>query len=176
MMTDVILVDENDQPTGTMSKLEAHQKGELHRAFSVFIFNDEHEMLLQRRAADKYHSGGLWTNTCCSHPFPGEETATAAVRRLGEEMGFTTDLEFVTSFIYKAELDQGLHEHEFDHVYIGRYNAAPDPDPNEASEWKYMGLDALEQDLAANPERYTVWFRIIFSAVKDRITGAHHED
>jgi isopentenyl-diphosphate delta-isomerase len=173
-MSDVILVNEQDQPIGRMSKLEAHQKGELHRAFSVFIFNDNDEMLLQRRAADKYHSGGLWTNTCCSHPFVDEATEAACGRRLQEEMGFRTELEYVTSFIYKAELDRGLYEHEFDHVYIGRYNEAPQPDPQEVAEWKYMDLATLESDMALHPEQYTVWFRIIFSAVKNRITAEQY--
>jgi len=171
MTSKVILVDENDRPIGEMEKLEAHRTGLLHRAFSVFIFNDENELLLQQRAYGKYHSGGLWTNTCCSHPVSGETTEAAAARRLKEEMGFSTGLEFVTSFIYKAELDNGLFEHEFDHVFTGRYNGNPVPDAEEVAGWKYIGLDELATDMAAHPELYTIWFRLIFSRVKNHSTG-----
>lgn len=165
MTEEVILVDQQDQELGTMPKLEAHQKGLLHRAFSVFVFNDNDELLLQKRASGKYHSGGLWTNTCCSHPAPSEITSDACHRRLMEEMGFDTDLEFVTSFIYKAKLDNNLTEHEFDHVYAGRYNYAPKPDLSEAEDWKYMNMEFLKKDLETNPQNYTVWFKIIFNDV-----------
>lgn len=170
-MSELILVDEKDNQIGLMDKLEVHQKGLLHRAFSIFIFNDFNQLLLQKRATDKYHSGGLWTNTCCSHPEMGETLEDACLRRLQEEMGFQTKLEFVTSFIYKAELDQQLFEHEFDHVFVGRYNASPDPDVYEVAEWKYVDLIELEKDLESNPTKYTVWFRIIFAEVKKHILG-----
>ena len=168
-MKQVILVNEFDQPLGVLEKLEAHQKGLLHRAFSIFIFNDENELMLQRRAFDKYHSGGLWTNTCCSHPDPNETVEVACHRRLKEEMGFDTALEFVTSFIYKAELDQQLTEHEFDHVYIGKYNDRPVINESEVSEWKFVNLTDLENDMKMNPDHYTVWFKIIFSKVKNHL-------
>jgi isopentenyl-diphosphate delta-isomerase len=168
-MKEVILVNEFDQPIGVLEKLEAHQKGLLHRAFSVFVFNDANELMLQRRAFDKYHSGGLWTNTCCSHPAPNETVEDACHRRLNEEMGFDTELEFVTSFIYKAELDQQLTEHEFDHVYIGKYNDLPFINESEVSEWKFVNLHDLENDMKKNPDQYTVWFKIIFSKVKDHL-------
>lgn len=165
-MSWVILVDENDAELGVAEKLDAHLKGQLHRAFSVFVFNDKNELMLQRRALDKYHSGGLWTNTCCSHPQPGESVEAACHRRLKEEMGFDTSLEFVTSFIYKANLDHDLIEHELDHVYLGIYNQNPSINTEEVVEWKYINLSDLEEDLTRHPEHYTVWFKIIFSKVK----------
>ena len=168
-MKQVILVNEFDQPIGVLEKLEAHQKGLLHRAFSIFIFNDSNELMLQRRAFDKYHSGGLWTNTCCSHPDPNEGVLEACHRRLQEEMGFDTELEFVTSFIYRAELDQNLIEHEFDHVYIGKYTDNPVINESEVSEWKFVNLTDLENDMKMNPDHYTVWFKIIFSKVKNHL-------
>jgi isopentenyl-diphosphate delta-isomerase len=168
-MKEVILVNEFDEPIGVLEKLEAHQKGLLHRAFSIFVFNDSNELMLQRRAFDKYHSGGLWTNTCCSHPAPKETVEEACHRRLKEEMGFDTELEFVTSFIYKAELDQQLTEHEFDHVYIGKYQDSPVINESEVSEWKFVNLAELEADIKKNPDHYTVWFKIIFSKVKDHL-------
>jgi isopentenyl-diphosphate delta-isomerase len=168
-MKQVILVNEFDQPIGVLEKLEAHQKGLLHRAFSIFIFNDSNELMLQRRAFDKYHSGGLWTNTCCSHPDPNEGVLEACHRRLKEEMGFDTELEFVTSFIYRAELDQNLIEHEFDHVYIGKYRDNPVINESEVSEWKFVNLADLENDMKKHPDHYTVWFKIIFSKVKEHL-------
>ncbi len=168
-MKQVILVNEFDQPIGVLEKLEAHQKGLLHRAFSIFIFNDSNELMLQRRAFDKYHSGGLWTNTCCSHPDPNEGVLEACHRRLQEEMGFDTELEFVTSFIYRAELDQNLIEHEFDHVYIGKYTDNPVINESEVSEWKFVNLADLENDMKKHPDHYTVWFKIIFSKVKEHL-------
>ncbi len=165
-MEQVVLVDSMDKPLGLMEKMEAHRKGLLHRAFSVFLFNDNHELLLQRRAFSKYHSGGLWTNTCCSHPRDGEDIVEAGKRRLREEMGFSCDVERVFSFIYKAKLDNELTEHELDHVLVGDYNGIPDPNPNEVSEWKYMSLIELEKDLAENKEHYTVWFQEIFQQGK----------
>jgi isopentenyl-diphosphate delta-isomerase len=165
-MEHVILVDENDQQIGLMEKMEAHEKGLLHRAFSVFIFNDENQLLLQQRAKDKYHSGGLWTNTCCSHPREGESLLDAGKRRLHEEMGFSCPIETVFSFIYKAELDNNLIEHELDHVLIGNYNEAPKPNPDEVMDWKYVDLEWVVEDMKAYPENYTAWFRIVFDNVK----------
>ncbi len=158
----VILVDENDNQIGLMPKMEAHEKALLHRAFSVFIFNDNNELMLQQRASHKYHSPELWTNTCCSHQRDGETNIQAGKRRLQEEMGFVTDLEEKTSFIYKAPFDNGLTEHEFDHVMVGYYNDAPHINEDEVALWKWMSLDAVKTDIAENPQLYTAWFIIIF--------------
>lgn len=163
----VVLVDELDVPLGSMEKLEAHMKGLLHRAFSVFIFNDRDELLIHRRAYDKYHSGGLWTNTCCSHPRPGEQDIEAANRRLKEEMGFECHLQKVTSFIYKAQFENGLIEHEFDHIWIGKFNGDPIPDPSEVEEWKYISLDILNEELNKHPEHFTVWFQLAMPKILD---------
>ena len=158
----VILVDENDTQVGLMPKLEAHQKGLLHRAFSVFIFNSNHQLLLQKRAVSKYHSGGLWTNTCCSHPREGEETINAANRRLIEEMGIKTNLRKVFDFIHKAELDNELTENEFDHVYYGVYDEDPIINTEEADDFKWMDMETLNNDITLNGQNYTVWFKIAF--------------
>ena len=158
----VILVDENDNQVGVMPKLEAHQKGLLHRAFSVFIFNSKYELLLQKRASSKYHSGGLWTNTCCSHPREGEEILDAAKRRLIEEMGIDTSLRKVHDFIYKAELDNDLTEHEFDHVLYGIYNEDPIINKDEADDFKWIDMDLLNEDIKRNGDNYTIWFKIAF--------------
>ncbi len=158
----VILVDENDNQIGLMPKQEAHQKAILHRAFSVFIFNDKNELLLQQRAFNKYHSPGLWTNTCCSHQREGETTLQAAERRLQEEMGFETELKESIWFIYKAPFDNGLTEHELDHIVIGNYNNDPIVNPNEVASWKWMKLEAIVDDIKKHPESYTAWFKIIF--------------
>ena len=158
----VILVDENDNQVGVMPKLEAHQKGLLHRAFSVFIFNSKYELLLQKRASSKYHSGGLWTNTCCSHPREGEETLDAANRRLIEEMGIQTSLRKVHDFIYRAELDNDLTEHEFDHVFYGVYNEDPLINKDEADDFKWIDMNSLNKDIKTNANNYTVWFKIAF--------------
>ena len=158
----VILVDENDNQVGVMPKLEAHQKGLLHRAFSVFIFNSKYELLLQKRASSKYHSGGLWTNTCCSHPREGEEILDAANRRLIEEMGIDTSLRKVHDFIYKAELDNNLTEHEFDHVLYGIYNEDPIINKDEADDFKWIDMDSLNEDIKTNGNNYTIWFKIAF--------------
>ena len=158
----VILVDENDNQVGLMPKLEAHQKGLLHRAFSVFIFNSKYELLLQKRASSKYHSGGLWTNTCCSHPREGEEILDAANRRLIEEMGIETSLRKVHDFIYKAELDNDLTEHEFDHVLYGIYNEDPIINKDEADDFKWIDMDSLNEDIKTNGDNYTIWFKIAF--------------
>lgn len=158
----VILVDENDNQVGLMPKLEAHQKGLLHRAFSVFIFNKDYKLLLQKRALSKYHSGGLWTNTCCSHPREDEDILDAANRRLYEEMGIKTSLRKVYDFIYKAELDNNLIENEFDHVFYGLYDGNPTLNPNEASDFKWIDMHSLNLDIKDNPQDYTVWFKIAF--------------
>jgi isopentenyl-diphosphate delta-isomerase len=159
----VILIDENDLQIGTMPKLEAHEKALLHRAFSVFIFNSKAEVLMQQRANDKYHSAGLWTNTCCSHPFPGEETIVAANRRLLEEMGLKTNLKFIFKFKYKAPFDNELTEHEIDHVFVGQTDDLPTINPDEVANYKYMSLDEIKLDISLHPEHYTVWFQIIFA-------------
>jgi len=158
----VILVDKNDNQLGLMEKIEAHEKAILHRAFSVFILNENNELLLQKRGINKYHSPGLWTNTCCSHPRNGEDVLDAGIRRLKEEMGFVTKLSSLLSFIYKAEFDNGLTEHEFDHVLIGKYSSNPIINELEVCDWKWIDLDVLSQDILDNPEIYTVWFKIIF--------------
>ncbi len=158
----VVLVDAQDNPIGLMGKLEAHQKGVLHRAFSVFVLNDQNELMLQQRALHKYHSPGLWTNTCCSHQRSGESNIQAGTRRLQEEMGFTTELTELTSFIYKAPFDNGLTEHELDHIMMGRYNSSPNINPDEVADWKWMSIEEVKKDVDAHPERYTVWFVIIF--------------
>lgn len=161
----VILVDEQDQEIGLMEKHEAHEKGLLHRAFSVFIFNGKGEMMLQRRALAKYHSGGLWTNTCCSHPRQGERVEDAAHRRLNEEMGFQTSLEYQYAFIYKTGLDQGMIEHEYDHVFFGEYEGEPNLNPHEAMEYDFVSLEDLKLDIKNKPDRYTVWFKMIMAKV-----------
>lgn len=158
----VILVDQNDNPLGQMEKIEAHQKGLLHRAFSVFVLNSDNELMLQQRAAHKYHSPLLWTNTCCSHPRVGETNLEAAHRRLQEEMGFDTELKEVFSFIYKANFDNGLTEHEYDYVFVGHYQYPPTINPEEVHRWKWMHIDAVVEDLKKNPDKYTAWFKIIF--------------
>jgi len=166
-MEQVILVDEQDQPVGTMEKLEAHEKAVLHRAFSVFIFNTKGEMLLQQRAFTKYHSGGLWTNACCSHPRAGEETLQAAQRRLKEELGFEADIHKVFDFIYKAGFDNGLTEHEFDHVFAGRFDGTIAPNPAEVEAIKFMTMEAVNESLQNEPAAYTAWFHIAFPKIKE---------
>ena len=159
MMENVILVDEKDNETGLMPKLEAHQKGELHRALSVFIFNSNGQVLMQQRALHKYHSGGLWSNTCCSHPRPGEAIQAAAQRRLKEEMGIDCILEPAFNFIYKAALDNGLVEYEYDHVFIGKSDAVPQPDAEEVCDYKYTTIDLLSQEISQHPANFTYWLR-----------------
>ena len=158
----VILVNEKDQEIGLMPKLEAHQKAVLHRAFSVFIFNSENELMLQQRASNKYHSPNLWTNTCCSHQRSGESNIQAGTRRLYEEMGFTTTLKEITSFIYKAPFDNGLTEHELDHIMVGYYNEDPVINSDEVEDWKWMKIEDVKKDISLNPDLYTAWFKIIF--------------
>ena len=158
----VILVNEQDEPIGLMAKLEAHEKAVLHRAFSVFILNDKKEIMLQQRATHKYHSPLLWTNTCCSHQRNGETNIEAGTRRLQEEMGFTAELKELFHFIYKAPFDNGLTEHELDHVMIGYSTNEPYINPEEVANWKWMSIEAVKQDMVDNPDIYTVWFKIIF--------------
>jgi isopentenyl-diphosphate delta-isomerase len=172
MKEHVILVDEKDQKIGLMEKIEAHEKALLHRAFSVFIFNEKGELMLQQRAASKYHSPLLWTNTCCSHQRDGESNIKAGRRRLQEEMGFVTDITEVFSFIYKAPFDNGLTEHEFDHVMIGRYDKAPTLNIEEAEAYKWMKMEDVKQDIEDNPSIYTAWFKIIFDKSYKKLTHA----
>lgn len=159
----VILVDQHDTPIGTMEKLEAHQKGILHRAFSILLFNSRGELLIQKRSAAKYHSGGLWTNTCCSHPLPNESMEEASRRKLQQEMGIDVPLEFAYKFIYTATLDKNLIEHEYDHVFIGHYNGTPTPNPEEVEDWKYVDLSTLRSDVLKNENHYTAWFKLILN-------------
>jgi isopentenyl-diphosphate Delta-isomerase len=158
---EIILVDENDMELGFMPKLEAHQKGLLHRAFSILVFNEKGELLIHKRADNKYHSSGLWTNTCCSHPRKGEAVEDAIHRRLQEEMGFDCNLQFAYKFIYKTDLENDLIEYEYDHVFIGEYNYAIHPDPAEVSDYKWISLSNLRNDILKNPQNYTFWFQLI---------------
>ncbi len=162
----LILVDESDTEIGIMGKLETHEKGLLHRAFSIVVTNEKGELMLQKRTVTKYHSGGLWTNTCCGHPRDGEEVLHAAHRRLGEEMGFDCELRQATQFIYKVDLDKGLTEHEFLHVFIGKYQTVPVLNPEEADDWKWMSFENIEADIKENPDSYTFWFKILFSKIR----------
>jgi len=166
---EVILVDESDRPLGTMEKMEAHRRAVLHRAFSVFIFNSRGEMLLQQRAQEKYHSAGLWTNACCSHPRPGEDTREAAMRRLREELGFTTPLEELFHFIYKSEFDNGLTEYEFDHVFVGTYDDAIHPNIAEVSDFRYYSTENIREHLQHGPDKFTSWFHLAFPLVTSRM-------
>ncbi len=162
----VILVGKNDNETNRVEKMEAHRKGLLHRAISVFICNSKSEWLLQKRATGKYHSGGLWSNTCCSHPFPGETNEDAANRRLSEEMGLKANLKEIFQFTYKAKLDNQLTEYEIDHVFLGVTDEIPVHDPNEVDEWKYVNYDFLKNDIKASPEKYTEWLKKIIAMEK----------
>ena len=158
----VILVNEKDEQIGLMEKIEAHEKALLHRAFSVFVFNNLNELMIQRRALSKYHSPGLWTNTCCSHQRENETNVEAGMRRLEEEMGFSTPLKDAISFIYKAPFDNGLTEHEFDHILIGNFDGEPRLNPDEVDAWKWVSLEEIKTDMQKHPEIYTEWFKIIF--------------
>lgn len=166
---EVILVDESDQPLGVMGKMEVHRQALLHRAFSVFIFNSRGEMLLQQRAEEKYHSAGLWTNACCSHPRPGEDTREAALRRLQEELGFTTNLEKLFEFTYRTAYENGLTEFEFDHVFVGTYEQDIFPDRAEVSDYRYQSLPDIEADLLSAPATFTSWFQLAFPLLKEKI-------
>ncbi|RXP52806.1 isopentenyl-diphosphate Delta-isomerase [Lutibacter sp. HS1-25] len=165
----VILVNENDEQIGLMPKMEAHEKAVLHRAFSVFVFNDKNQLMLQQRAANKYHSPLLWTNTCCSHQRNGETNIEAGKRRLQEEMGFVCELEEKTWFIYKAPFDNGLTEHELDHIMVGFYNEDPIINRDEVESFKYMTVEEVKEDMDKNPTIYTAWFKIIFEKFYDFI-------
>lgn len=166
---DVILVDEYDEPVGSMEKMEVHQKALLHRAFSVFIFNKKNEMLLHKRARKKYHSAGLWTNACCSHPSPGEKTLAAAEKRLQEEMGISTVLKKAFDFTYKADFENGLTEYEFDHVFVGEYDGPVMPNTDEVSDYCFMTLESIKNSILTNPEKYTAWFKIAFPKIEEYI-------
>jgi isopentenyl-diphosphate delta-isomerase len=157
----LILVDESDNRAGYATKSEVHELGLLHRAFSIFIFNTRGNLLLQRRALTKYHSAGLWTNTCCGHPVKGEEVKNAAYRRLKEEMSMVADIEEICTFRYRAKLENGLIENELDHIYCGVSDILPDPNPKEVAEWKFASSNELIQDLSKNPASYTAWFKLI---------------
>ena len=161
-MAEVILVNELDEVIGVMEKMQAHTDGLLHRAFSVFIFNTKGEMLLHQRALKKYHSGGLWTNACCSHPMPGEDIATAAHRRLLEEMGFDTIIKEVFTFTYIASFSNGLIENEYDHVFTGIYNGDMYPEENEVKDYCFMCMDDIRDSLLSHPQKFTEWFKIAF--------------
>jgi isopentenyl-diphosphate delta-isomerase len=163
---EVILVNEQDEPIGSMEKMEVHRKALLHRAFSVFIINRKGDMLLQQRARKKYHSPGLWTNACCSHPRPGETTQDAAARRLSEELGFTTGLSKIFAFTYRSEFENGLTEFEYDHVFLGVYDGSIAPDPNEVNDYCFKTMDEIQANLGSNPLHYTVWFLQAFPLVQ----------
>lgn len=165
----VILVNEQDEQIGLMPKMEAHEKALLHRAFSVFVFNDNGDLLLQQRAASKYHSPNLWTNTCCSHQRNGEVNIEAGQRRLQEEMGFVCDLKEVFWFVYKAPFDNGLTEHELDHVMVGHHNGNPKINKEEVESYKWMSLEGVKNDMENYPENYTEWFKIIFKEYYQRL-------
>lgn len=163
---EVVLVNENDQAVGVMAKMEAHQKGLLHRAFSVFIFDKKGNMLLQQRSANKYHGGHLWTNACCSHPYPEEKVADAAQRRLKEELGFTTQLTEIFSFTYKARVENDLIEHEYDHVFAGEYESNILPNANEVADYTYKPVTQIKAEIEAHPEKFTSWFKIAFPKIE----------
>ena len=166
MELQVILVNEKDEMTGTAGKMEAHQKGLLHRAFSVFVFNSKGEMLLQQRAINKYHSGGLWTNACCSHPYPGEEIQEGAKRRLKEEMGFEIPITKSFDFVYKAALANGLIEYEFDHVFVGEYDGPVNYNKEEVVSFCYKTMQDIRDSLKTHPQNYTAWFRLAFPKIE----------
>ncbi|HEX7845482.1 MAG TPA: isopentenyl-diphosphate Delta-isomerase [Chitinophagaceae bacterium] len=163
----VIQVNEYDEVVGVIEKMEAHKSGTLHRAFSVFIFNSKGEMLLQQRAMNKYHSAGLWSNACCSHPKPGEETLPAAKKRLKEEMGFETALTRLYTLLYKAAFDNGLTEHEFDHVFVGEYDGDITFNKEEVMNYNYTGMKRIREELGIEPEKYSAWFKLIFPRVEE---------
>ena len=168
-MIEVQLVDAQDQPTGVMEIIEAHRMGLLHRALSVIIFNSKKEILLQRRALGKYHSPGLWTNTCCSHPYPQEPPLNAAHRRLKEEMGMVTDLEFVFKFLYKVDFENGLIEHELDHVFVGESDENPHLNPEEAMDFTWILIADLKKNMTEDPNSYTYWFKLIIETYGDSL-------
>lgn len=164
MLEEVILVDENDRPIGLMEKQQAHLEGRLHRAFSVLVFNKKGEMLIHQRAVNKYHCGGLWSNACCSHPRENESVIEAAKRRIQEEMGFSVDMKYVDSFIYKVSFKNGLTEHEYDHILVAYYDEIPSPNPDEVADWKYVSIDQIKSAVKKNPEKYTYWFQELINS------------
>ncbi len=161
----VILVDKNDIEIGVCEKLEAHQKGLLHRAFSILLFNNKNELLIQQRAKHKYHSPGLWTNTCCSHPLPNEDTHKAALRRLKEEMGITAEIELSYKFTYKTVFNNGLTEHEIDHIFIGQFSGQPQINKDEVKAYSYVSISDIKKGIRENPENYTSWFKLIIKNI-----------
>jgi len=165
-MDEIILVDEKDNQIGTAEKLAAHKEGRLHRCFSIFVFDKEGRLMLQKRASGKYHCGGLWTNTCCSHPRPGGKITEEVHKRLKEEMGFDCELKEIFTFIYKTEFENGLTEHEYDHVFIGKFDGEPVLNLEEASEWKWISMAELEKDIEGNPDNYTYWLKIAIKKIK----------
>jgi isopentenyl-diphosphate delta-isomerase len=169
MIEEVVLVDVDDNPIGLMEKMQAHREAKLHRAFSVFLFNDNNELLLQQRSAEKYHCANLWTNTCCSHPRDGEELDAAVARRLDEELGLAAVVDWKYSFIYKADVGAGLFEHELDHVFFGKFNGVPQPNSKEVADWKFVNLESLRLNLAKHSELYTPWFKIIMAEVDKKL-------
>ena len=166
-MQQVVLVDENDNEIGVMEKMAAHESGSLHRAFSVFIFNSRGELLLQQRSEKKYHGALLWSNTCCSHPAPGERTEKAAIRRLKEELGFETPVNKIFDFVYRSPVENGLIEHEFDHVFAGEYEDVIVPDPAEVASFRYASMIEIEVELKKNPQRFSTWLFIVFPRIKE---------
>lgn len=172
-LQEVVLVNERDEPVGTMEKIEAHQKGLLHRAFSVFVFDSKGRMLLQQRAAEKYHGAHLWTNACCSHPFPGEAVEEAAKRRLKEELGFTTPLQEIFSFTYHAHVENNLIEFEYDHVFAGEYEGKINPDQSEVADYNYEEMEGLKRALQSQPENFTSWFKIVFPTIEEWWSGKY---
>ena len=168
----VILVDEKDNVIGSCEKLEAHKRGLLHRAFSVILINHNGEILLQKRASSKYHDGGLWSNTCCSHPRLNEETEDAALRRLEEEMGINCSIQYGFNLLYQADMGNGLIEHEFDHVYTGFFDQAPNPNPSEVEDWKFASVKEVMNEMILSPEKFTPWFRIILPKFAETFTLA----
>ena len=175
MKDKVVLVDENDKEVGIGEKLSVHQEGKLHRAFSIFIFNSGKALLLQKRIKAKYHSGGLWANTCCSHPRPGETTIEAAHRRLNEELGFDCELKEVFSFTYQVKFINNLFEHEYDHVFIGKYNGEPSPNPEEVCDWKWINVEELRRDIQENPDAYAYWLRISINRLVSFLENSNDE-
>lgn len=175
MEESIILVDRNDNETGVAEKLATHRRGDLHRAVSVFVFDSQGNTLLQKRAVSKYHSGGLWSNACCSHPRPGETTRAAAGRRLNEEMGITCDLIWAFDTLYQMSVGNDLIEHEYDHVYIGKFDGRPRPSREEVEHWQWISMEDLREDLARNPERYTRWLNVLFDKLcaRGRATTEH---
>ena len=165
----ILLVDSHDKEIGFGDKMETHREGRLHRSFSIFVLNSKGELLMQQRAKTKYHSGGLWSNTCCSHQREGESIDEAAHRRLKEEMGFDTDLKELFTFIYKVKLDHDLFEHEYDHVFLGTFDGRPTPNPQEVEDWKFTNLSDLQKDIKEHSEKYTFWFKASFDRVFERL-------